>query len=80
MAGLQNVNGTLYFIADDGVSGYEIWKSNGTSSGTVLVDDISGDSGNSAPKTMLLVGTKLYVVAFTNANGLELFSLDLSAL
>jgi ELWxxDGT repeat protein len=78
VAGLQNVNGTLYFIADDGVSGYEIWKSNGTSSGTIIVDDISGDSGSSSPRTMLLAGTKLYVVSATNANGLELFSLDLS--
>jgi ELWxxDGT repeat protein len=77
---LPNVNGTLDFIADDGVSGYEIWKSNGTSSGTILVDDISGDSGSSSPRTMRLVGTKLYVVAATSANGLKLFSLDLSVL
>src|SRR5687768_18376628 len=50
-ADLINVNGTLFFFADDGVSGRELWKSNGTSAGTVRVKDIFpftfGDSPNS---------------------------------
>ena len=55
---LINVGDAVFFSADDGASGYEIWKSDGTISGPILVDDISGDSDNSAPKTMLLVGTR----------------------
>ncbi len=31
---------TLYFRADDGSNGSELWKSDGTSAGTVLVRDI----------------------------------------
>ncbi|MEP7169516.1 MAG: ELWxxDGT repeat protein [Bacteroidota bacterium] len=37
---LTNVNGEVFFGADDGSTGYEIWKSDGTTSGTVLVTDI----------------------------------------
>lgn len=35
-----DVNGTLYFTADDGASGRELWKTDGTSGGTVMVKDI----------------------------------------
>jgi ELWxxDGT repeat protein len=38
---LANVNGTLYFTADDGVHGRELWKSDGTADGTQLVIDLS---------------------------------------
>ncbi|MBD2699003.1 T9SS type A sorting domain-containing protein [Spirosoma sp. BT702] len=37
---LTNINGKLYFVADDGVHGKELWKSDGTEQGTVLVKDI----------------------------------------
>ena len=36
-----NVGGTLYFNANDGSTGRELWKSNGTGSGTVFVKDLS---------------------------------------
>src|SRR2546426_601592 len=38
---LTNVNGTLFFDADDGIHGRELWKSDGTAAGTVLVKDIN---------------------------------------
>ncbi len=38
---LTDVNGTLYFQANDGTNGSELWKSDGTSAGTVLVRDIN---------------------------------------
>src|SRR5689334_5427015 len=37
---LTNVNGTLFFVADDGSHGVELWKSDGTNAGTVMVKDI----------------------------------------
>ncbi|HTI49465.1 MAG TPA: ELWxxDGT repeat protein, partial [Planctomycetaceae bacterium] len=40
---LTNVAGTLYFTADDGVHGRELWKSNGTPEGTTMVTDIPGN-------------------------------------
>src|SRR5262249_25032555 len=36
---LINVNGTLYFFASGGTNGNGLWKSDGTSAGTVLVKD-----------------------------------------
>src|SRR4051812_12663058 len=41
---LTNVNGTMYFSASDGATGQELWKSDGTAAGTVLVKDISAGS------------------------------------
>ncbi len=38
---------TVFFFADDGVVGEELWKSNGTFAGTVLVKDIRTGSGDS---------------------------------
>src|SRR5262249_49559939 len=46
---LTNVNGTLFFVANDGVHGSELWKSDGTEAGTVLVKDINPDSASSSP-------------------------------
>ncbi|MFO1002040.1 MAG: ELWxxDGT repeat protein [Planctomycetaceae bacterium] len=37
---LINVGGTLYFAATDETSGRELWRSDGTAAGTVLVKDI----------------------------------------
>lgn len=41
---LTNLAGTLFFLADDGVNGLEIWKSDGSEAGTVLVSDFSGQA------------------------------------
>jgi len=42
-----NFEGKLYFRANDGVHGRELWRSDGTAAGTEMVKDIDGTAGDS---------------------------------
>jgi ELWxxDGT repeat protein len=66
----------LYFQAYDGINGYELWKSDGTASGTVMVKDINSGSGSSSPSQLTAVGNTLYFRANDGANGDELWKSD----
>ena len=50
---LTNVNGTLFFPANDGTNGDELWKSDGTAAGTVMVKDIYPGSGGVVSRSLL---------------------------
>jgi ELWxxDGT repeat protein len=72
---LVNINGTIFFAATDGVNGVEIWKSNGTAAGTVLVKDIY-PAGSSSPQHLVNVNGVLFFIANNNINGYELWKSD----
>lgn len=72
-AELTNVGGILFFLADDGTSGFELWRSNGTAAGTVLVRDINPDSANSSLGGLTEVDGTLFFAADDGANGRELW-------
>lgn len=57
-----NVNGTLYFTANDTASGYELWKSDGTSAGTVQVKDIRSGSSGSVPQFLTNVSGTVFLL------------------
>jgi ELWxxDGT repeat protein len=65
---------TVYFSANDGTTGDELWKTDGTVAGTKLVKDIFvGDS--SLPRGFALLNGKIYFSA-TTSNGNELWVTD----
>lgn len=57
------LNGNLYFIANDGATGYEVWKSDGTAAGTVLVADVNPGSATSRPRELMAANGKLFFAA-----------------
>ena len=72
-AQLVDVNGTLFFAADDGVKGNELWKSDGTAAGTVLVEDINPGAGHSDPLPLLNVNGTLFFTADDGVHGVQLW-------
>lgn len=63
------VGGTLVFRADDGVHGAELWKTNGSEAGTMLVKDIGVSAGDGRPGIFRPVGNELYFLAFDGVSG-----------
>jgi len=73
---LTNVGGTLFFRADDGVNGAELWRSNGGPlgpGGTEMVADIDPGSGGSSPSRITDVNGIAFFGAEEPANGQELW-------
>ena len=70
-----DVNGTLFFTANDG-NGAELWKSDGTAAGTVMVADINPGSGGSYPAQLTDVNGTLYFAANDGTDGTELWKSD----
>ena len=72
---LTKVNGTLYFTANDGAHGIELWKSDGTAAGTVMVKDI-GHGSTDSPTSLTNVNGTLYFAADDGVHGAELWKSD----
>jgi ELWxxDGT repeat protein len=74
--GLVNVNGTVYFAADDGTYGNELWSSDGTLTGTQMVKDINPGQHDSNPAGLLNIAGVVYFAADDGSHGNELWSTD----
>ena len=74
--GRANLNGILYFSADDGVYGRELWRTDGTAEGTFRVTDIRAGSLSSDPSYLTVFGGSLYFAASDGVLGLELWKSD----
>ena len=57
-------------------TGDELWKSDGTDGGTVLVKDIRGGTDSSVPRYLTNVGGTLYFRANDGSSGHELWKSD----
>src|SRR5436853_66290 len=73
---LVAVGSALFFIADDGVRGSDLWKSDGPPGRTVLVKDILAGATGSSPATLRNVGGTLFFSANDGSHGVELWKSD----
>lgn len=71
---LRAYKGQCFFMGhDDG--GYELWRSDGTTAGTVRVKDVH-PSGSAYPRDMVEMGGLLYFTADDGVHGRELWRTD----
>jgi ELWxxDGT repeat protein len=79
--GLTDVNGILFFAADDGTNGYGIWRSDGSTERTELVKDINPVVGSSSyynypPAELVDVNGTLFFIANDGTSGYKLWKSD----
>ena len=73
---LTAVGSNLFFRAIDSNvtgNGNELWKSDGTAAGTVLVKDINPGNLGSNPDDLVVIGSTLFFTADDGTNGVELW-------
>lgn len=71
-------NNKLYFAANDGVHGFELWSTDGTADGTQMVKDIYVGTNDSmfAYGNLEVMNNRLYFVAYDGVHGAELWKSD----
>ncbi|HPI04948.1 MAG TPA: T9SS type A sorting domain-containing protein [Saprospiraceae bacterium] len=72
---MANMNGTIFFSADDGLHGRELWKTTGTDASTVMIKDIH-PSGSSNPGNFCLLNGTIFFTATSPFFGTELWKTD----
>jgi ELWxxDGT repeat protein len=67
----------LLFAAADGITGHEVWASNGRR--TALDDDVATGPGSSSPRQFTIVGSHIFFTADDNRTGTELWAIPRAA-
>jgi ELWxxDGT repeat protein len=69
-------NGAVFFRANDGTHGSEVWRTDGTPEGTRLLSDLYPGAANARPDNLAVAGGSLYFNAFTEEAGSKVFKSD----
>ncbi len=69
------VGNTLFFPAQDATGNLELWKSDGTAGGTVIVKNINPSAGSN-PSVFFANGSRIYFRADDGVDGIELWTSD----
>lgn len=72
----MELNGQVYFTANEANTGTELWSSDGTSLGTLIVKDIVPGAGGSQPANLTVFNGRLYFQATDPLYGTELWETD----
>lgn len=72
-SGFMQYGSNVYFSADDGAAGMEVWRTNGTTAS--LFADLH-PSGSSNPRLFTVASSKLFFAASTPTTGIELWVTD----
>ena len=70
------VGSAAYFARTTSAAGSELWKTDGTAAGTILVKDINPGSASSSPAELTAYGGFLFFAADDGVNGRELWRSD----
>jgi ELWxxDGT repeat protein len=70
------IGSEAYFAANDGTHGQELWKTDGTTAGTIQVADINPGSAGSYPDNLTNANGELYFSADDGTHGRELWKSD----
>ena len=67
-ANLTRIGPTLYFTAADAVTGNELWKTDGTPAGTILVKDVTPGAAGTTFRKLTPGRTRLYFTVRTDSD------------
>jgi len=73
---LVELGGVYYFQAKSTDYGVELWRTDGTATGTRMVKDINPGTADSNPKWLTVVGNTLYFTATTQTTSTKLWMSD----
>lgn len=73
---LTRAGDTVYFTADDGTHGRELWRTDGTGTGTQLVKDIHAGRAGGVSSSLTAAGDLVYFVADDGQHGREVWRSD----
>jgi ELWxxDGT repeat protein len=74
--GLTVFGDRLYFAANDGEHGRELWTSDGTAAGTAMLLDVFPGAFSSGPSWLTVAGGRLWFTADDGVHGIELWQSD----
>src|SRR6185295_4249484 len=71
-----SVGSTVYFVSKDAATGFELWKSDGTPTGTLIVKDIVPGPESATISNLVAVGNRVFFQTEDGETGYRLWCSD----